>query len=156
MKKDEGRTIGIAMIIIVWVNFLVSIINIFLNNDMLRGSILGVNITLIILCLVRLWVTEHNYKAELKEHKKRLGFREDFDWFDRWQLKTEIKGYLVSTVDLGIDHSFGMGEPLYYETMIFNDDDKFEDYQVRYSTKKEAKKGHKAAIKYIKNKLKEK
>ena len=154
MKKDEVKVLGNAMLIIVWINFLVSIINIFINNVELRGIIWGVDIVILILCLVRLWVSEHNFKAEIKEINRKTGFREDFDWATRWQLKTNVKGINVSTVDLGLDHSFGIGAPLYYETMIFGDD-RFEDYQVRYSTKEEAKKGHKEAIKYVKEKMKE-
>ena len=35
-------------------------------------------------------------------------------------IKTEIKNVLVSTVFLSIDHSFGSGEPILFETIIFN------------------------------------
>lgn len=49
----------------------------------------------------------------------KYGFRDDFNWETRFDLKTEIGDYIVSTVDLGLDHSFGDGPPLYYETMIF-------------------------------------
>ncbi|MBR5227538.1 MAG: hypothetical protein IKV94_02765 [Clostridia bacterium] len=80
------------------------------------------------------------------------GFREDFDWDTRFDLKTTIGKYTVSTVDLGIDHSFGIGKPLYYETMIFqkiDGDVHFLDYQVRYSTEEEARIGHQMAIEYI-------
>lgn len=92
---------------------------------------------------------------ELNEY----GFRKDFDPNNRFDLKTEINGYVVSTVDLGLDHSFGDGLPLYYETMIFkkdkNGDIDFsgEDYQMRYTTEEQAKEGHKNAIQYVKDKL---
>lgn len=90
--------------------------------------------------------------------KNRLGFREDFDWETRFDLKTKIGTYTISTVDLGIDHSFGLGKPLYYETMIFNGNEKnvFEDYQVRYSTEDEAKEGHEFAIELVKKYIQEK
>jgi hypothetical protein len=81
------------------------------------------------------------------------GFRDDFDWENRWELKTRIKNYLISTVDLGIDHSFGIGEPLYYETMIFKEVDGqivgSMGYQERYSTEEESRIGHKKAIEYV-------
>ena len=81
------------------------------------------------------------------------GFRDDFDCNNRFDLKTKVNGYIVSTVDLGIDHSFGIGKPLYYETMIFKEIDGHivgsTGYQVRYSTEKEAKIGHKKAIEYV-------
>ena len=71
-----------------------------------------------------------------------FGYREDFDWNNRFDLKTEIDDYLVSTVDLGLDHNFGEGEPLYYETMIFPKKDKqiiyLEEYCERYSTEEQA------------------
>ena len=81
----------------------------------------------------------------------KYGFREDFNW----ETKTEINGYVVSTVDLGLDHSFGIGAPLYYETMIFKKDGNnidFHDlYCKRYSTEDEAREGHQKAIEYVKN-----
>lgn len=87
---------------------------------------------------------------------KRCGFREDFDWKNRFDLKTKVeykgKIYTVSTVDLGLDHNFGMGKPLYYETMIFleNEDYKnneFSDFQLRYSTEEEARISHENIVK---------
>jgi hypothetical protein len=85
----------------------------------------------------------------------KYGFREDFNWETRFDLKTEINGYVVSTVDLGLDHSFGIGDPLYYETMIFKkngDSIDFRDlYCKRYSTEDEAREGHQKAIEYVKN-----
>ena len=85
---------------------------------------------------------------------KRFGFREDFDPENRFDLKTKVeykgKTYTVSTVDLGLDHSFGMGKPLYYETMIFLDDggkNEFCDFQLRYSTEEEARISHENIVK---------
>lgn len=88
---------------------------------------------------------------------EKYGFREDFDCETRFDLKTQIGDYIVSTVDLGIDHSFGFGKPLYYETMIFskNKQNPFEYYQERYTTEEEARKGHEETIKYVKEHLKE-
>lgn len=101
-----------------------------------------------------------NAGNELNEY----GFRKDFDWNNRFDLKTKVDGYEISTVDLGLDHSFGGEKPLYYETMIFLienigkiDDRKeniFEDYQVRYSTQEEAIEGHRLAIEFVKEVLK--
>lgn len=89
----------------------------------------------------------------------KFGFRADFDWKTRFDLKTQVGKYVVSTVDLGIDHSFGIGKPLYYETMIFekngNEIDFSGIYQERYSTEEEAREGHKKAIKYVKEELEE-
>lgn len=97
---------------------------------------------------------------------EQLGYRKGFDWDNRFNLKTQVGDYEVSTVDLGLNYQFIEDlPPLYYETMIFIKGDTFEErhskenpfeyYQQRYTTKAEAIKGHKKAIKYVKNKLKE-
>ena len=66
---------------------------------------------------------------------------------DRVVSQTTISGKLVSTVFLGLDHNFGDGEPLLFETMIFSEDgDGMEEYCERYTTWLEAELGHKRAI----------
>ena len=59
-----------------------------------------------------------------------------------------IDGVRISTVFLGIDHNFGNGEPLLFETMIFGGDNY--DYQERYATWTEAEAGHQRAIELVK------
>ena len=90
-----------------------------------------------------------------KETLKKWGFREDFDLETRFDLKTEVNNYVVSTVDLGIDYSFGIGEPLYYETMVFakeDDEINFMDlYCKRYTTEEQARKGHKEIVELVKD-----
>ncbi len=52
-------------------------------------------------------------------------------------------GRRVSTILLGIDHSFGMGRPLIFETMVFVSNDKLEDLAcVRDTTEKQARITH--------------
>lgn len=54
-------------------------------------------------------------------------------------------GTCVSTVLLGIDHSFGdsPGRPLIFETMVFSSQDDYNDQDMeRYCTKEEAQAGH--------------
>ena len=58
--------------------------------------------------------------------------------------ETVAEGVDVSTVFLGIDHSFGSGPPLLWETMIFGGE--HDGYQDRYSTYDEAMAGHAKAI----------
>jgi len=86
--------------------------------------------------------------------------REDFDEENRIvrQDKVTFKSdkYFVSTVDLGINHQFGDGPPLWYETMIFamdkNDNiDWGEMYCSRYTTREEAKKGHEKVMDAFEN-----
>lgn len=67
---------------------------------------------------------------------------------------TEIGPYTVSTVWLGLDHSFGRGPPVIFETMVFTTsawkaDRTEEDHELlleidarRYSTLTEAMDGH--------------
>lgn len=57
----------------------------------------------------------------------------------------------VSTVFLGLDHSFGGGVPILYETMIFGGP--HDQYQDRYATKEEALAGHAVAVELAKSPL---
>lgn len=51
-------------------------------------------------------------------------------------------GWRVSTVFLGIDHSFGNGPELLFETMVFNSGTELDEKEQRYSTLKGAEQGH--------------
>lgn len=55
-------------------------------------------------------------------------------------------GFWVSTVWLGINHNWGHGKPLIYETMVFFNDMCELDMD-RYSTRKQAEAGHKVIAK---------
>lgn len=50
----------------------------------------------------------------------------------------------VSTVWLGINHRFGDGPPLIFETMVFGGG--LDQYQERYSTEQHARAGHDAVV----------
>ena len=69
-------------------------------------------------------------------------------WFenaDRSVAKTDLPDDVrVSTVFLGLDHSFGGGTPILFETMIFGGE--HNDYQKRYATWEEAEAGHLRAV----------
>ena len=58
--------------------------------------------------------------------------------------QTTLKdGTWISTVWLGIDHSFSGGPPLIFETMVFPSKDNLrEQLYRRYTTEAEAKAGH--------------
>mgnify|MGYP001584262846 FL=1 len=61
-------------------------------------------------------------------------------------------GKRVSTVFLGLDHNFGEGEPLLFESMVFGTD---EEVQERYTTYDEAEEGHRKLVEeYSKTKAK--
>jgi hypothetical protein len=73
------------------------------------------------------------------------------EWFeknDRYVEHTVLPGGVeVSTIFLGLDYSFGGGEPLLFETMIFGGD--HNRYQRRYATWKQAEAGHQEAIELV-------
>ena len=70
---------------------------------------------------------------------------------DKHFVKQEnIKKAFVSTVFLGLDHSWlDHSEPLLWETMIFGNT-KHDQYQKRYSSYEDALKGHETAVKLLK------
>ena len=62
--------------------------------------------------------------------------------------KTAVSdGLEVSTVHLVIDHSWGEGPPLIFETMIFGGDHEQECW--RYSTEEQAQAGHDAVVAWL-------
>lgn len=63
--------------------------------------------------------------------------------------RDEVNGFLISTVFIGLDHSFDNTLDI-FETMIFKGD-KSECYCDRYSNWKDAEEGHKKAIAWVKN-----
>lgn len=74
--------------------------------------------------------------------------------YNRIMERNMIGNVMISTVFLGIDHSFGEDKPVLYETMIFGSKLKpIKDFQVRYCTLKEAQKGHAYAVKLAKQTL---
>lgn len=69
------------------------------------------------------------------------------------QLTTYLQdGFWVSTVFLGLDHSWGGGPPLLWESMVFNkNDDKMHEYDCqRYPSYKLATLGHAKLVTKIK------
>lgn len=56
--------------------------------------------------------------------------------------KDEFNGHMVSTVFLGLDHSFGYGQPLLFESMVFKDGSWNDLDSRRYATWDEAIAGH--------------
>lgn len=53
----------------------------------------------------------------------------------------------ISTVFLGIDHSFWGGIPILFETMVFGGE--HDGYQERYCTWEQAEKGHQGVIELV-------
>lgn len=72
-------------------------------------------------------------------------------WFekaDRHVAKDTFGDVFVSTVFLGINHSFGNGPPMLFETMVFGGP--LDQEQERCSTWDEAKKMHSAMVERVK------
>lgn len=75
------------------------------------------------------------------------------EWVE-WMKKPENKRvaentvgkYWISTVFLSLDHNFGEGKPLLFETMVFKGN-LIDLDMARYSTYEEAEKGHKKMVK---------
>ena len=97
-------------------------------------------------------------KYILKDHKPILepDLMKWGAWFetaDRIVAKTEIVNekdeIRISTVFLGLDHSFGEGKPLLFETMVFGG--KLDGEMDRYGTWEEAEQGHKNMVEKVRN-----
>jgi hypothetical protein len=76
-------------------------------------------------------------------------------WAERWGSldrrlahDTVAPGLTVSTVFLGIDHQWGSGPPLIFETMVFHDGDGEDCF--RYATWDDAMAGHRATVARLK------
>lgn len=69
-------------------------------------------------------------------------------WFEvasnRIVAQTDVGPVQVSTLFIGLDHQWGNGPPLLFETMIFGGE--HDDYQRRYSSWTEAVDGHAVAV----------
>lgn len=86
------------------------------------------------------------YILEGKEPKPVEDLMEWAKWFEKANRvveQTKVDDVKVSTVFLGMDHSFFDGPPILFETMIFGGPE--DGYQERYSTWDEAVKGHQFA-----------
>ncbi len=106
------------------------------------------------------------YTLDAEERPVRLFGEEQFSLMvmEVWPpLKDEIDGYEVSTVFLGLDHSFGdgygaYGAPVLWETMIFERGDgphpiDLSEYQERYTSGDDARAGHETTKQYVRDRL---
>lgn len=55
----------------------------------------------------------------------------------------------ISTVCLGLDHNWGEGPPIIFETMVFSHDSFYDGLTRRYSTEAQARKGHVRTVWYV-------
>jgi hypothetical protein len=75
-----------------------------------------------------------------------------FENNNRRVAKTIIENVEVSTVFLGLDHNWGDGPPLLFETMVFGG--LLDQEQERYTTWEEAEKGHASVVGRVSESLK--
>lgn len=88
----------------------------------------------------------------LDEHGQPVGVEDVLVWarwfesHDRHVAETWINGAIrVSTVYVGVDHSYGLGgPPILWETMIFGGP--HDGYQNRYASADAARAGHELAV----------
>lgn len=76
------------------------------------------------------------------------------EWIEIWQRDRVIRydkynRGTISTVYIGLDHSFGQGAPLIFETMIFGGE--FDGHEWRAATKEEAEKNHVEALRMLRD-----
>lgn len=91
------------------------------------------------------------YILEGKSVRPVDSLKEWAEWFEKSDRKVErttVGEADVSTVFLGLDHSFGDGPPVLFETMIFGGE--HDQDQWRYCTKQEAIEGHNRIVKQLK------
>jgi len=69
------------------------------------------------------------------------------DWKNKRVAETSKGQITVSTVFLGMDHNWGSGPPILFETMIFGG--KYDQEMWRYYTWEEAEEGHKKACQLV-------
>jgi len=101
---------------------------------------------------------EMYYKRDGTPHPNIMEWAKEFKAIEDRRVAKDIlsDGKMVSTVFLGLNHNYGEGLPLIFETMVFASESDGEDLDMnRYSTEEEALKGHKKMVKKWTDKLKE-
>jgi len=85
-----------------------------------------------------------DWLEEMGKIEEKLSDR-DYKVVEQTKLKN---GYFVSTVWLGLDHAIYGDKPAIFETMVFSDKGEIgeDEDMMRYSTEKEAIRGHKRMV----------
>jgi len=92
-----------------------------------------------------------NERGEPVPCKDIFEFSSFFENADRVVAKTVVGEAEVSTVFLGIDHNYGDGPPVLWETMIFGGP--HDQMQRRYTSRQDAVHGHNAAVAVLEKEL---
>ena len=88
-----------------------------------------------------------NPDHSIREAKDIIEWATSFEGVSRFVAKTSLENGMISTVFLGIDHNWGNGKPLFFETMVF--DGPLDGEMARYHTWDEALQGHKAMVERV-------
>lgn len=80
--------------------------------------------------------------TQIEPARDLLAWARWFETADRHIGDEQIGACRVSTIFLGIDHSFGGGPPVLFETMVFTDDSGAESWSERCCTHAEALEMH--------------
>jgi hypothetical protein len=84
---------------------------------------------------------------------KAVSLMEWTEWFEKEPFRhvadETIGEARISTVFLSLDHQWGQGPPLIFETMVFGGP--LDQEQERYTTWDEAEAGHKTMVEKVKN-----
>ena len=94
------------------------------------------------------------YRRDGTPYANAVEWSKDFGIVENKIVKQEElpNGYFVSTVWLGLNHNYGEGKPLIFETMVFPEKGNYSDiYMERYSTEQEAIEGHNRLVEKWKN-----
>lgn len=65
--------------------------------------------------------------------------------------RTQVGTYAISTVFLGLDHNWGGGPPILFETMVYGSDGEDRDIVQRYHTYSDASAGHRRWIEHYRH-----
>lgn len=69
--------------------------------------------------------------------------------YKRVELTELGDGVVVSTVWLGMNHNWGEGAPLIFETLVMGGE--FDEWMDRYATEEDARRGHAEVVAAIRN-----
>lgn len=99
--------------------------------------------------MTELYILEGNKTVECKDL---LTWGQWLEKADRHVADVSFGDIRISTIFLGLDHQFGDGPPLLFETLVFGGP--LDQEMERFSTWEEAKKGHKEMVKRVKKEIK--
>ena len=94
------------------------------------------------------------YKRDGTPYSDTLEWAKDFEKDRKVAREVLPDGKEVSTVFLGLNHNYGDGPPLIFETMVFSETGEGDLDMERYSTEEQALKGHKEMVEKWKAKIK--